>query len=186
MPREFGDLLHGDGVRNMGSLGRTIYYCRVSECANIPAIKAEASDMDDIAIISDNITFNTGFGWKKMHATQDTGMLECAPQGDIDGVSFRNAVTFNHPGNKAAALGFVSKVANTDLLLLVFDAEGNKRLVGSELYPAKYDPGAAGITTGQTAADKKGLTMAFFANSPVPAVHYEGVITLQSDVSSVV
>lgn len=163
------NVLWGDGDDNMGGLRTIAYYALHSEVATFtaPAGRTAATNLNDLSTISTAPTFNSGKGWKRFYVTEDTSMVESTIQGEKDGKSWVNKFKGFHPGAKEKLLGLFRYVINAGTLWVGDDAEGTKRLVGSEYYPAKLD--TASITTTETAAGRKGTTFEFVASSPYPA-----------------
>lgn len=177
---EFEDLLWQDGQNNMGGIQSPVYYALHSEVTNWPTLPAASADMTQAAKLSGDFQFQSGAGFRSLYTTLDTGVLRSEEQGEIDGVSYRLALELHYPGNQADALGFLAKVKNSNLVFVVYDAEGIARVVGSDAFPAKRDPGVNPSTTGQATADRKGNTIGFFSYANTPAPIYEGAVPLIS------
>lgn len=161
----------GDGSDNMGGLRTIAYYALHSEFAAgghpAPAARDAATNLNDLSTITTAPTFTAGKGWKRFYITEDTGMVDSTLQGEKDGRSWLNTFKGLHPGNQEQLLGLFRYIVNAGMYWLGDDAEGSKRLVGSEFYPAKLD--TASITTTETAAGRKGTTFEFKCSSPYPA-----------------
>jgi hypothetical protein len=88
-------------------------------------------------------------------------------QGELDGKSWITKIKLFFPGGRAQVTGFLRYIQNAGMYFIGVDAEGYKRMVGSEHYPAKML--ASTITTTETAAGRKGATIEAQCSSPYPA-----------------
>lgn len=177
------NLAWGDGDDNMGGLRTKAYYCMHTEVQTFsaPTSRAAATTLGQLATQADH-TFVSGKGWKEIYTTEDTGMVESTMQGELDGKSWVNKIKVHFPGGKAQIMGFLRWIQNAGTHWLGVDAEGAKRLVGSEHWPAKLV--ASTITTTETAAGRKGATIEAQASSPFPAPIVSGNITTEDDSSN--
>lgn len=177
------NLAWGDGDDNMGGLRTKAYYCLHTEIATFaaPVERADAVNLAQLVQSVDH-TFVSGKGWKEIYTTEDTGMVESTMQGELDGKSWINKIKVHFPGGKAQISGFLRWVQNAGLHFVGVDAEGAKRRVGSEHWPAKLI--ASTITTTETAAGRKGATIEAQASSPFPAVFVTGDLELEDDSSN--
>jgi len=82
-------------------------------------IGASGATLADLARNSDDFTFLTGKGFHKMYVTFNTGDLEAARQGELDGYSFMNKFKGFIPGFEDRLLGFW-RVAKNDRFLCLF------------------------------------------------------------------
>jgi hypothetical protein len=168
------DIDDPDGSDNMGGIKTTIYYTDAANITTWPVPSENPSAPEDSVNLSGNFELATGKKWHSVYVTQDTGGVEDMIQGDRDGKSFINKLTFFTPGNKPKLLGLIKQLLNANTVWLVPDAQGQYRVVGSEDFPAKMDE--ATITTGQTTEDRRGATMTFSNASRHPAGIYTGSV----------
>lgn len=174
----FADLDWSDGAKNMGGLQVTAYYAPISHFANIPTLYANpATAAQEVTLDSTTtgFTFKVGKKFLKLYLTMETGVVEDEPQGEIDGQSFVHKATVIYPGTSAEALAFAAAVNNSNMLFVFIEADGKRRVIGSEAFPAKCKPK---ITTGTKTADRKGMTLEIFSYGYTPAPLYEGDIDL--------
>lgn len=178
------NILWPDGQENMGSLRRLAYYARLSDIDSLPAVPDldDATSFADAVTLDGNITFNSGAGWHKFYCTQDTGMLEDTIVGERDGKSYHSKIKLFHPGKRSELLGWQRVFANTDMVWLVQDAEGQYRVIGSDAFPAEVETAVNSIP--ETAEGRSGLTVEIGCASRGPAPIYSGVITLAPDSGS--
>lgn len=178
------NLVWGDGDDNMGGLRTKAYWCMHSEVEvhAAPVARADATNYAQLATVASDHTFVSGKGWKSIYTTEDTGMVESTLQGELDGKSWVNKIKLFFPGGKQQIAGFLRWTHNAGLYFIGVDAEGSKRMVGSEHWPAKAL--AHTISTTETAAGRKGATMEFQASSPWPAPIVTVSIDLEDDSAS--
>lgn len=178
-------LAWGDGDDNMGGLRTKAYWCMHSEVEThaAPVARSVATTFEQLSTITTDHTFVSGKGWKSIYTTEDTGMVESTMQGELDGKSWINKIKLFFPGGRAQVMGFLRYTQNAGLYFVGIDAEGAKRMVGSEHWPAKAL--AETITTTETAAGRKGATMEFQASSPWPAPIVTALISVEGDSESV-
>lgn len=177
------NLAWGDGDDNMGGLRTKAYYCLHSEIETFsaPMSRDDATNFQDLINMVDH-TFVAGKGWKEIYTTEDTGMVETTMQGELDGKSFLNKIKIHFPGARAQLMGFIRYCGNAGMMFCGVDAEGLKRVVGSEHWPAKFL--TATITTTETAAGRKGSTIEAQASSPFPAPIITGDLEIEDDSSN--
>lgn len=165
------NILWGDGDDNMGGLRTIAYWALHTDFTAYPTpdapTRADATNIADLVTITTAPTFKSGKGWKKLYNTEDTGMVDSNQQGEKDGKSFLNKIKLFHPGAGAQVMGLLAYINNAGCIFIGVDAEGKKRLVGSEHYPAKIN--TLSITTTETAAGRKGVTFEAQCSSPRPA-----------------
>ncbi len=178
------NLVWGDGDDNMGGLRTKAYWCMHSEVEvhAAPVARDAATTFTELSTITSDHTFVSGKGWKSIYTTEDTGMVESTLQGELDGKSWINKIKLFFPGGKQQIIGFLRWTHNAGLYFIGVDAEGAKRMVGSEHWPAKAL--AHTITTTETSAGRKGATMEFQASSPWPAPIVTVSIDLEDDSAS--
>jgi hypothetical protein len=177
------DILWDDGADNMGGLRTEAYYCFHSEVEThaAPTARSAATTLQQLSICATDHTFHTGKGWKKIYTTEDTGMVESAVQGEKDGKSFMNKIKLHFPGSGARIQGLIRYGVNAGWYAIGADAEGLKRLVGTQYWPAKLD--TATLTTTETAAGRKGVTFELVCSSPYPAPIVAAELQIESDAS---
>lgn len=112
-----------------------------------------------------------------IYATKGTVQLSAENQGETDGQSFIQRLSFFHPGNKASVAAFARKVNNTPGYYVVEDPDGTQYMVGSKGLPCTMKPAFEG---GAAPADRKGLTFTGEADSFVPYVILETKLDMET------
>lgn len=173
------------GKPNMGGTAGNIYAVPLQNVAAIP-------EADGFGIIRDDIQLKPGAKLTTLYHTQETGIVRFERQGEKDGGSCKNFIEWNTPGNEPDNFRFAASVINGPWIFFGYDTDKYLNIVGSIDFGA-YNNTLNG-TTGQAAADKKGVSYGFDANSPVPPLRYNGniedllvkapIATMPSNISS--
>lgn len=158
----------------MGSITTKIWYAPVSdfEVGGIPAVPVSPDDIESAAVVTGLFDFLSGKTWKTIDIIRETGSIVCEPQGEVDGKSFLNKLSFTIAGNTKKGLGFSRYANNTDLIVIAKESDGQLRMLGSEDFGAKAEEIAP--TTGATTADRKQISFVVSYPSVSPAPVVEG------------
>jgi len=178
---DYADLDWASGQNNMAGLQVIGYWAPVDDFETIPARKAEdfASATNGTEVIelesTTGFVFKTGKCFKKIYGTLEEGEIKDTQQGPRDGRSYKSEMPWVYPGTKKEALAWAAGVANTPMVVIGIEGNGQRRVLGTGGFPAyaKVD-----ITTGKAGADRKGLAIVFETIGPTPAPVYEGDISL--------
>ena len=171
----FTDLLWADGKENMGGLKRIGWFAPISTIDNFPAlVDTPATAEDEVSLESvTGFTFLNSATFHRLYSTQETSFVTDEIQGEINGQSFVHKAQIFFPGTEAEALAFAKAISNTDMVFIFEEISGRRRVIGSKDWPAVCKPV---ITTGQKAADRKGLTLEISSQGYTPAPLYSGAI----------
>lgn len=164
MPR-FSD---GD---NMGGTGTVFYYALAEDVDAWPSLPdwGDATDLDDLMVLTGDLTMKTGKCFFTGYMTQDTGQVSSNDQGEVDGISQKHTLKFFHPRISDKLNAFIRATNNKPMVFIVPDSNGQNLMFGSEKFPAIKDPsGESG--TGEGTAGRGGATLQFVSagNGPVP------------------
>jgi hypothetical protein len=186
MGLNFTDLVWPDGANNTPGIGYKIAVARLSEIDETqfpqviepdPSKTSGDFDFADLVTIENDIVFKLGSsGFKTIYNTIETGELKSELQGEFDGKSFMNTLEFLHPGSRPEMLGFAAYCKNGNLIFLIEEQDGQKRLLGHPRYPAKMV--SAPGTTGKESAARKAVTFTFQSVSSYPAPVFLGNVIL--------
>ena len=162
-----------DGSENIGGTGQKLWFAPRGDFAKggIPAVPQNPATLEEAAQVDGaNFQFKTGKGWNTLYVTRDTGGITGEPQGEMDGKSFLNKYAFVTPGNQAKALGFSRYINNTPLIMIVQEADGTLRMMGSDVFGVSFD--SITPTTGATTAERKQVAFecSFPSVAPAPIV----------------
>lgn len=176
---ELDDVTWPSGKNNTGGIQQAIYVGLMADVLTFPSTVATdplaiSGDLKDLVTINADLVMKDGKPLKKVYVTLEKGELKHDGQGEMDGRSFANTLDILHPGNSPEALGFLSFVKNADLVILLADTDGQKRLLGNRGYPAKLVDSKG--TTGGTTASLKHSTMQFKSAGNIPAPIFNGAV----------
>jgi hypothetical protein len=167
-------------ARNMGGGKCEIYMVLHSDIDVFPSKPEDDGDvsMEDLAKLVGDYDLKANKKWTILRAIEDTVLVQQEEQGEIDGMSNKNSVTFSIAGNDAQALGLAERTNNRKVVLLVPDKMGRVRAIGSEACGAFRQAQTHG--TGTAAADRAMVTLQFAYYDFGPAPIYEGDIDLDA------
>jgi hypothetical protein len=148
-----------------------------------PKSHLAATTLAELATISDDHAFKTGYGFMKFRATPKTGNIESPSAGEADGKVANNTFSFMMPGTKAEVLGFRRKFQNRDGIWLVKEEDGTIRQLGSEAIPAIMET-VTGTLGGGGHDGKKGTTFEIVDFNAVAAPIYTGSIYIATESSA--
>jgi len=156
----FADLDFEDGQDNMAGTQLLAYYIPIADVETLPGYKAAPALLGDYATIDTAIVCKTGKNFLKLYASPDSGKIDDNKIEGKDSNSYESIYEFFFPKNDAAALGFMRISPTAKFLVIVLEADGNKRLMGIKPgVPATVASVAA--TTGNQSAGEKGATFQF-------------------------
>lgn len=167
------DILWADGQDNYAGIRSIVRYAYINDIEVFPEVPTTPTSLEDRVTISDAITFKAGKGWSKIYTTPETAKFDCNNVGERDGVSWENMLEFFHPGSAAQLMGFADAAKNSNLVYLVEELNGTKRLVGSKVIPSETK---TNFTSAQAIAERKGATVTVRAIGPIAPI-YTGAVT---------
>jgi len=176
----WASLTWADGTKNMGGLKTIGYFIAVDDCTTIPTLPGSpATAEEEVTLEGDFDVGDNNFF--KLYSTQETSEVMDENQGDLDGQSFIHKAEIFYPGTSAEALAFAAAVNNSNMIFIFEESTGQRRVIGSEAFPAKCKPS---FTTGKATADRKGMTMEITSYGYTPAPLYTGKIKLADETIS--
>ena len=173
---DFDDLLWQDGADNIGGTQVNHYYAPLVHFQNMPTAPVLSTTLSEMVTISESVVFYAGKKFLKLYSTMDTGRVLDKLVGELDGKSFEHSFEWFFPGTLDIAMALVSKFANSNMIFIATEADGKKRIIGSNKFPAKLD--IADIDTGAKTSDRKGIKMKVVSRGITPAPIYTGAIPL--------
>jgi len=181
---DFEDIEGTAGEDNSAGVQQNIYlidHRDVVTHPKFPKIDTAAGTtqtLADLVTVPDDILLKNGRKAFRLQCTLEAGAGTSESQGELDGMSYKNALKFLIPGNKANADGFARYAKNGSFYLLYFELDGSPRLLGHPGYPAKMV--SAPGTTGEKSADRKGRTFTFQSVWSGPAPIFAGDVMIDS------
>ena len=178
MALDFEDIDGTSGQDNSAGIQQPVYYIDhrdVETHPTFPKIK-DAETLAELVTVSTDLVLKSGKSAKRILVTLEAGALTSESQGEIDGMSFKNAIKFLVAGNTAQGDGFARYAKNGNFYLLTFELDGTARLLGNPGYPAKMI--SAPGTTGEKSADRKNRTFTFQSVWSGPAPIFTGKVMI--------
>lgn len=174
------DIDHEDGSDNTAGIGQDIWVAKLADIATLPTPQLDDSagtgNFSQLVTISDNIVMKSGKVFNKIRVTLETSALNGDIQGNMDGKSFKNAISGQIPGNKAKALGFLQWAKNSSLIAIIEELDGQVRILGHRAYPAKLTAGSA--NTGAKTTDDRAVKFTLESVRKGPAPVFTGKVVL--------
>ena len=167
MCASFGPVLWPAGADNMGGYKGRIAFIPETSVSVVPTLPKEAKATADFVTATGAFTFlESGGKPTPIYATRATVGYKAESQGETDCKSYKISGEFFHPGKKVEAAAFARQICNTPGYLIIEDNE-SQQLIGQPGYPCTV---TASFDGGKAAADKRGLSFTFEADSPAPMI----------------
>lgn len=167
---------------NPSGIGNNIYAAKVEwfDTLEVPQNVQAAVGAEDLLTITGDHVFKLNKGFLKIGITDETGQLECIPEGEKDGKSFAHTARGFIPGNVKKNLAMHGLMQTCDWIFLVEEIGENGdvvvRQVGNAFRPA-YAVDENGYNSGQANADRRGTQLTIKSTGqPYHAPFYEGQI----------
>lgn len=177
MAINFEDIVGTAGQDNTAGIQQNIYLVDFNDVATHPTFPKidGATTFSQLATVSTDLVLKAGKKAMMLQCTLEKGSATSDSQGEMDGMSFKNGLKFQIPGNKANADGFVRWAKNGSFYLLYFELDGQARILGHPGYPAKMV--SAPGTTGEATSTMKQRTISFQSVWSGPAPIFTGKVT---------
>ena len=167
MCASFGPVLWPAGADNMGGYKGRIAFIPETSVSVVPTLPKEAKATADFVTATGAFTFlESGGKPTPIYATRATVGYKAESQGETDCKSYKISGEFFPPGKKVEAAAFARQICNTPGYLIIEDNE-SQQLIGQPGYPCTV---TASFDGGKAAADKRGWSFTFEADSPAPMI----------------
>jgi hypothetical protein len=178
MALDFEDIVGTSGHDNSAGIQQPVYYVDHRDVAVHPTFPKieDATTLEELVTVSTDLVLKQGKSMKRILVTLEAGALTSDSQGEIDGMSFKNALKMLVAGNTPQADGFARYAKNSNFYMLTFELDGTARLLGNPGYPAKMV--SAPGTTGEKSADRKNRTFTFQSVWSGPAPVFTGKVMI--------
>ena len=151
----------------MGGYKGRIAFIPETSVSVVPTLPKEAKATADFVTATGAFTFlESGGKPTPIYATRATVGYKAESQGETDCKSYKISGEFFHPGKKVEAAAFARQICNTPGYLIIEDNE-SQQLIGQPGYPCTV---TASFDSGKAAADKRGWSFTFEADSPAPMI----------------
>ena len=158
------------GQNNMGGFKSKLLFIPKNCVSAVPELPAAPTDNEALVTAEGQFAFKQDAGVTKpiyLYSTDGTVGYNAETQGEKDGISFLQTLTFFFPGNLPEMHAFNALVKNTPGYFVIEDVDGRQIMVGMEGLPASASPSFVG---GQARADRRGTTYTVTADSNYSAV----------------
>lgn len=161
---------------NMGGFTVDAYICETKDIDVEAEVSGSPATLAALVTLVGSHTMESEKKFTKVYITPRTFSMLMESQGEIDGKSFRPNGEFFYPSSRATGRGFAAKSKNAKVILIAVDPNTGDRIqIGTKTLPVFLSPR---VEFGAAAPDRKGVFVAFEADSPVPGYNYNGVIPL--------
>lgn len=158
------------GQNNMGGFKNKLLFIPFNCVSAVPELPSSPTDNQELVTAEGAFAFKTGAAVTKpiyLYSTDGMVGYNAETQGEKDGISYLQTLTFFFPGNLPEMHAFNALVKNTPGYFVIEDTDGRQIMVGMEGLPASAAPSFAG---GQARADRRGTTYTVTADSNYSAV----------------
>lgn len=168
------------GQNNMGGFKPRLLFIPADAVSAVPTVPdpSEATDNEALVTAVGSFEFNENSSVKKpiyLYSTDGEVGYSAEPQGELDGISYKQTLEFFFPGNLPAMHAFSSLVKNTPGYYIIEDVDGRQMMVGQDGLMATTSPSFNG---GKARADRRGTTYSASADSNYSAVFLETPIDM--------
>lgn len=174
MPIDLEDIVGTAGDDNTAGIQQNIYLVDFNDVETHPTFpKTEgATTFAQLATVDTDLVLKPTKKAMRLQCTLEKGAATSDSQGEMDGMSFKNGLKFQIPGNKATSDGFARWAKNGSFYLLYFELDGAPRILGHPGYPAKMV--SAPGTSGEATSTMKQRTFTFQSVWSGPAPIFTG------------
>ncbi|GAB2553089.1 hypothetical protein [Rufibacter soli] len=140
MAIEVADLLRTPGQDNDAGIKTIVHYCRYHDVKTFPVPNAAPTTYAEKMELTGDFVMNTGKKMAKFECTLEKGALDTKGVGSPGSSSAENMLKLFRYGQEASILGWIEEYKNDDMIFIVEDLQGNRRVIGSEGLPAQILP----------------------------------------------
>lgn len=164
-----------DGDENMGGFGIIAYLALHGDISSWPLEYTDPDTLEKMVKLHGNFGMVAQKYFLKVYLPPDVIDFSPEGQGDPGGRSFKLKGEFFVPGMDGENRGMARRFNNSRGVLIIPTDDGYRLCLGSETRPVSFMPSGK---SGKKAADQKGFTYAFDADSFAPGFTYNGSIPL--------
>lgn len=171
------------GRNNMGGFKPKLLcvpFDAVSAWPTIPDPLDAATTNEGMVTATGSFTFKTDAGISApifLYSTDGEVEYKAEIQGERDGRSFKQTLSFFFPGNLKEMHAFNAMVKNTDCFYIIEDTDGKQIIMGAEGFPVDNSPSFNG---GKARADRRGTTYTCTADSNYSAIFLSTNIDMEA------
>lgn len=154
----FAPLKWPTGKNNMGGYKGMLLFIPYNAPTAVPLPPAEAASNEDLVKAAGAFTFPADGPITKpiyLYSTDATVEYKADPQGEPDGISYKQTASFFFPGNTPEMHAFNALVKNTPGYLILEDSDGQQIMMGR---PGMYPSISPAFNGGKGRGDRRGTT----------------------------
>lgn len=168
----FAPLKWNMGKNNMAGYKARLLFVPEEAAITVPTVPdpEKAADNTELVTAAGSFTFVEGGSIKQpiyLYSTEGEVEYKAEPQGEVDGISFKQTLGFFFPGNTPGMHAFNAMVKNTRGYYIFEDPEGNQMILGQPGLTGSLSPSFNG---GKSRADRRGTTYTVTADSNYSAI----------------
>jgi len=167
----YTDALFNDEPDNMADYKKKVYWAPASHVTTAPTINANPTTAEEASHAVGSFTMVTDKFFIQLYATSVTFTPEGA--GERDSKHHSNKGEIFLPGSSDQIKAYARKFNNAHGYLIIVEENGERELIGIDGFPCYLNPKYSG-------SEKRGLTLAFEAESSAPGLRFDGAIPLSS------
>lgn len=154
----FAPLKWDVGKNNMGGYKGMLLFIPYNAPTAVPLPAASPTGNSDLVTAAGSFTFPESGTITKpiyLYSTDATVEYKAEPQGEADGISYKQTASFFFPGNTPEMHAFNALVKNTPGYLILEDSDGKQIMMGR---PGMYPSISPSFNGGKARGDRRGTT----------------------------
>lgn len=166
----YADYTWGD-TDNLADYKKKVFWAPLNDVTTAPTINSAPTTAQEASHAVGSFTMALDKFFIQLYATSVTFMPE--PLGERDSKGHSNKGEIFLPGSADQIKAYARMFNNTPGFLIIVQEDGERELIGIDGFPCYLNPKYQG-------SEKRGLTLAFEAESSAPGLRYDGAIPLSS------
>ena len=177
----FAPLKWNVGQNNMGGYKGRLLFVPFDAPNTVPTVPdpGKAADNEALVTAAGTFAFPAEGTYKQpiyLYSTDATVDYKAAQQGEADGISYKQTLSFFFPGNTPEMHAFNALVKNTAGYYVFEDSDGRQMIMGQ---PGLYASTAPSFNGGKARSDRRGTTYTATADSNYSAIFLETPIDME-------
>lgn len=171
MAFDLSDFTFADEPDNMADYKKKVFWAFTNDISTWPAMNTNPTSDEEASHVSGSFAMEDAKYFIQLYATNVTFVPE--PLGERDSKGFKNKGEIFLPGSSDQIKAMARKFNNARGVLIIVQEDGEREMIGVEGFPCYLNPNYTG-------SEKRGLMLAFEAESSAPGLRYDGAIPLSS------
>lgn len=169
------------GQNNMGGYKGRLLFVPFDAPTTVPEVPTieRATNNEEMVTATGAFAFDSGGAYTKpiyLYSTDATVEYKADPQGEADGISYKQTLSFFFPGNTPGMHAFNALVKNTPGYYVFEDADGRQMIMGQ---PGLYAGTSPAFSGGKARSDRRGTTYTATADSNYSAIFLKVPIDME-------